>query len=349
MFRKLFLSFAGALIVFASGAQTGVFSYINDEAKFQLISFPAQQSAALSWQIGEKAGLNLLQAIENEDGELIYTRQDGQKMLSGRTDGNIFNGIFSYEGMSIEVSLGKSIPAILTDWHYLQAEGSYRHKNDRGTGAIIELNYFFPKEPNHKLLPILASFYSLDDKHDRAETMIQTDVDNFLERYRQMSTNADGQTLEMNWIKSATGFPAFISDDLLCMVKTSAVNTGSTSVRRHSEYLVIDLKTNKKLGYTDIFDDNSIETLKAMLHESLRVSFGLEPGSSLRDAGFFSETVMPNDNMVIGAGAVGFAYNVYELGPPSKGQPMLMLPFTAIEHLLQPEFKLRLEDALRKL
>ncbi len=349
MFRKLFLLLIGSILWHTSGAQTEIFSGRSEASQHQLIYFPAQRLAASSWQVDGKSGLFLMQATEAGQDEIAFLREDGQQLLWGRIIEDRFTGKLNDDRKTLEVSLSKNNNPNLSGWQFVRAEGSFRHKNDRGTGAMIELNYYFPDDPNHSLIPVLASFYGLDAQSVQAESMMQADVDAFIERYRQMSTNADGNTLEMNWMKSASGFPVFISGDLLCMVKTSAVSTGLQSVRRHAEYVVIDLKNTKKLTYTDIFAENSSEVLSVLLEESLRKQFGIEAGGNLRQAGFFNETVRPNENLIIGAGALGFAYNVYELGPPSKGQPLLMLPFNAVEPLLRPEFKLRIEDALKKL
>lgn len=349
MFRKLFLLLIGSIFWLTSGAQTEIFNGKSEASQHQLIYFPAQRLAAFSWQVDAKSGLSLMQATEAEQDDIAFVREDGQNLLWGRITEDGFTGKLNDDRKTQEVSLSKRNNPSLSGWQFVRAEGSFRHKNDRGTGAIIELNYYFPNDPNHSLIPVLASFYGLDAQSVQTESMMQADVDAFIERYRQMSTNADGNTLEMNWMKSASGFPVFISGDLLCMVKTSAVSTGLQSVRRHSEYVVIDLKTNNKLTFNDIFTGDSSEALSALLEESLRKQFGIETGGSLRQAGFFSENVMPNENLIIGAGALGFAYNVYELGPPSKGQPLLMLPINAVEPLLRPEFKQRIEDAFKKL
>lgn len=349
MFRKLFLLLIGSILWLSSRAQTEIFSGRSEASQHQLIYFPAQRLATFSWQFDGNSGLSLMQATENERGEISFVREDGQKLLWGRITEDGFAGELNDDRKTLEVSLSKSNNSSLSGWQFVRLEGSFRHKNDRGTGAMIELNYFFPDVPDHSLIPVLASFYGLDAQLVQAESMMKADVDAFIERYRQMSTNADGKTMEMNWIKSASSLPVFLSGDLLCMVKTSAVSTGLQPVRRHAEYVVIDLKNNKKLTYKEIFADNSSEALSALLGESLRRQNGIEAGGSLRQAGFFNENVMPNENLIIGAEALGFAYNVYELGPPSKGQPLLMLPFNAVEPLLRPEFKLRIEYAFKKL
>ncbi|HMM11956.1 MAG TPA: hypothetical protein PKE03_07680 [Bacteroidales bacterium] len=337
------------LIIFISWlsavGQVETFAYRSDALEVQLLHIPTQRLAALSWKQAGRPGFALLQPSEPDQGQMEWRQADGHALLSGAVRENLIEGLISIGGETLAVKLEKTDNPYLNDWRFIRSEGSYRHKNDRGTGAIIELNYYFPDHAGHSLIPVLASFYGLDAQLAGPEAMMQADVDAFVDRYRQTSTSAEGNTLDMNWMKSATGFPVFVSGQLLCLAKTSAVSTGSGSMRNHADYTLIDLGSNRRLTFEDIFRAYAKEELSALLGTALKSMFMIESGTELRQAGFFVDKVLPNENILLGAGALGFAYNVYELGPPSKGQPVVMLPFEAIEHLLQPAFAAQLRVA----
>lgn len=343
MNKSISLLFAGLLLWFHLSAQTEVYTGKNGDQLFQLIYSPAQNTAAFSWSGQTGQGLVLLKKNKADDETVTFSDDNGQPVIKGRFAGDVLKAGNSIAGKSQELNIRRVEQHQLSKWAFKKAEGSFRHKNDRGTGAMIELNYFFPEKPEDPLVPVLATFYGLNARLGKPDLMMQSDVESFVERYRQMSTTAEGNTLEMNWMKSAAAVPVFVGGDLICLAKNSAVSTGTQAIRRHTEFGIFDLDAQRALTFDDIFAAESRAELSALLTSALLRLNGLEPGVELRKAGYFSESVHPNENIILGAGAIGFAYNVFELGPPSKGQPLLLLPFGQVAHLLRPGFRQRLE------
>lgn len=339
MLRKIKLTFIVLLCGYNAFSQVELFRKQSNEIQMQLLNATDGNIAALSWHWSGIPGFALLQPVASTEGGWSFVQTDGHTLLTGRSHAGIFNAIFNLGGKSSEITLSEQKAHLLSGWSVRKAGNSFRHPNAQGSGAIIELNYMFPSEAEHPLVPLIGEFYGLDNRLGAPEVMMQSDVLSFVERYKQMSTASDGNTLGLNWMKSATGFPVFVGERLLCFGKTSLVSTGPQAVRKHFEFAVFDTQTPKRLSLNDIFRPESVATISDLLVNALRALYNLEPGSDIRHAGFYSENVMPNENIILGSGSIGFAYNVYELAPPSKGQPVLMLSIQAVESLLQPSFK----------
>ncbi|MBK9292653.1 MAG: DUF3298 domain-containing protein [Bacteroidetes bacterium] len=332
------LLLSGAITVQFAKAQTEVFVFQNENTSIQLVHNPAHQTAGLSWNLSGKTGFALLQTGETTESALTFSGSDGQLVAQARRLDNTLDFSLFYESAPLQFTLRKKPFNFDERWQMVKAEGSFRHPNDKGTGAIIELNYLFSKDADDPLNAQLAAFYGLDTRATELEAMMQADVATFVDRYRQASTTAEGNTLDINWMKAANSFPVFVSEALMCIAKTSVVSTGNQMVRRHNEFAIVDTRNRQVLAYDDIFLPDSREALAELLSTALRKMAGLEAGSDLRQAGFFVEKVLPNTNLIAGAGTLGFAYNLYELGPPSKGQPVIMLPLDAVKTLLQARF-----------
>jgi len=338
MFRILsFISFL-LLTGLDTKAQIEVFRTVSDELSLQLVISPGQPMAAVTWNRGNKPGFALLNLTVGDDGSLSLQQHSGHVLLEGRNRDGMMDIRLNAGGEAIGAVLKPASTGKLSGWRFLRAEGSFRHHSDHGSGAIIELNYLFPDDQN-PLMEMLTAYYGLDAQGGSPEGMMQADITAYLDRYRQMSTASEGNTLEMNWMKSATSLPVFISDHLVGLVKLSVVSAGQQSVRTHHDFALIDTRDNRRLLFDDIFEPDCKEALAALLGVALREQFNLDSNLSLRQAGFFSDAVHPGSNIVLGAGSIGFAYNVYELGPPAKGQPVLMLPLTAVEPYLKHSFK----------
>jgi hypothetical protein len=323
-------------------AQLELFAAKSDEITLQLVISSNHKMAAISWNRGNKCGFALAQQIDIQDQKIVLRQPDGHVLLEGQTNDRFINARLNTGDEALDVELHRMDIGRLSNWRYLRAEGSFRHKTDRGTGAIIDLNYLFPEDDKLQMIETLAHYYGLDPLSGPAQSMMQADVNNYLDRYRQMSTASEGNALEMNWMKSAVSLPVFVNHAVICFVKSSVVSAGQQSVRTHNDFALIATDSQRSLAFEDVFTPESKEILSVLLDAALRELYTLDTSISLRQAGFFSEMVMSNNNIVLGAGSIGFAYNVYELGPPAKGQPILMLPLSVVEPLLQSDFKLLL-------
>lgn len=318
MFRFFAIIFVLLLTALGTNAQIEVFHTESDGLAMQLVISSGQQMAALTWNRGSKPGFALLNQTGLAEGSISLQEQDGHVLLEGRIKNGTIDARLSAGGEAIGAALKSASSGLLSGWRFLRAEGSFRHKNDHGSGAIIELNYLFPDDQSLQLNGILAAFYGLDAQAGSPERMMHADINTYLDHYRQMSTASEGNTLEMNWMKSATSLPVFISDQLVCLVKLSVVSAGQQSVRTHHDFALIDTRADRRLSYDDIFEPESNEALSALLVAALREQFNLVSDLSLRQAGFFSDSVQPGSNIFLGAGSIGFAIMFTNLGLQQK-------------------------------
>ena len=104
-----------------------------------------------------------------------------------------------------------------------------------------------------------------------------------------------------------------------------------------SDHHVINLKTGELVKIDDILKPESKETMGDIIaqkiFEQLRNNLG--DASSLSDAGFYAENIVPTENFYLTHKGVGFYYSPYEIAPYAVGAIEVFIPFSECRELLK--------------
>ncbi|OOF55784.1 RsiV family protein [Rodentibacter myodis] len=102
-----------------------------------------------------------------------------------------------------------------------------------------------------------------------------------------------------------------------------------------NHYFTIDLTTHKILKLSDLFDEQTLPKLKALLWERYT-----EYGNVKEDEVFTSkDNFNVSENIYLDSEGVHFIYGVYEIQPYAAGEQDLTLEWWRLMELLKPDFK----------
>jgi hypothetical protein len=110
--------------------------------------------------------------------------------------------------------------------------------------------------------------------------------------------------------------------------------TGGAHGLQTREYTSVNLWTGKEIGLRDIFKENSESRLSSILGDKVHELNHLPTTQSLKDAGYFTDTIKPTGNFYITHTGIGFYYNQYDIAPYTAGPIDVFVPFTELKDLL---------------
>jgi hypothetical protein len=110
--------------------------------------------------------------------------------------------------------------------------------------------------------------------------------------------------------------------------------TGGAHGLQTRQFTVVNLWTGKEVGLKDIFKEDSETRLSRILSDKTHIKIHLPTSQSLRDAGFFTDTIKPTDNFYITREGIGFFYNQYDIAPYNSGAFDIFIPFSELKGLL---------------
>lgn len=137
------------------------------------------------------------------------------------------------------------------------------------------------------------------------------------------------------WYYDGRQFLAYRGNGLFVMGLRRTVYTGEEKVSAALRYAVIDENALAILGPDAFLAPGWQAALPALLGASLREELGIEPGQSLVELGFVSETADPGNDFFVYSKGIGFHYSPGELAPESLGEFFIYLPFDRLGGLLQ--------------
>ena len=98
-----------------------------------------------------------------------------------------------------------------------------------------------------------------------------------------------------------------------------------------------DIKTNAKLTLDDLFLPDTNQTLLDIAQSHYKKHFGLAPGQPLTDDEWFEDNFVLAQNFAITSRGLYFFYNQYEIKSYASGPTEFMLPYSKIQHLIDPK------------
>ncbi len=110
--------------------------------------------------------------------------------------------------------------------------------------------------------------------------------------------------------------------------------TGGAHGIQTRQFTVVNLWTGKEVELKNIFKENTEAQLSSILSDKIHEMNHLPTTQSLKDAGFFSDTVKPTDNFYITREGIGFFYNQYDIAPYASGSIDVFVPFRELKDVL---------------
>jgi hypothetical protein len=110
--------------------------------------------------------------------------------------------------------------------------------------------------------------------------------------------------------------------------------TGGAHGIQTRQFTVVNQWTGKETRLKDIFKEHSETQLGDIITEEIHVMNNIPTTQSLKDAGFFVDSVLPTDNFYITNTGIGFYYNQYDIAPYASGAIDVFVPFGDLKDLL---------------
>lgn len=86
-------------------------------------------------------------------------------------------------------------------------------------------------------------------------------------------------------------------------------------------------RDGRPIRLEDLMTNEEIGRLPMLLEEEARRRFDAENNLSLKENGFFVDTILPSKNFYVRDNGVGFYFSLYELLPYATGEVVLFIPF----------------------
>ncbi|BFU60861.1 MULTISPECIES: DUF3298 and DUF4163 domain-containing protein [Rodentibacter] len=161
--------------------------------------------------------------------------------------------------------------------------------------------------------------------------------DQFLQHYRK---DFDGTKNDMTE-EQVSGFEInsrvdFIGqkEKLATFVIGNYEYTGGAHGMNINRYFTLDLTTHKILTLNDVFDDETLPKVKALLWERY-----IEQNGENNKPFVSQQDFNVSSNIYLDSEGIHFIYGVYEIAPYALGEQDLTLSWWALENLLSSKFK----------
>lgn len=228
--------------------------------------------------------------------------------------------------------------------YYLNSEGKLDDNEVDSPVAEIELTLIYPTGKYFQsgiadsVKKIIArNYFGAGFEMLKPQAMLESFENEYLDNYvKQAKMWHESGGASFNWEKMINMSVIYNSNYMLCTEYLRYAYAGGAHGMSNLTYDIINLDNGTKLNYNDIFIDNIDSTLSLILTKQLRLDYQIPVEISLKEAGFFVEEVMPNKNVFVEAGGIGFVYNSYEIAPYSSGSTRILLDFKTIKHLVKP-------------
>lgn len=228
--------------------------------------------------------------------------------------------------------------------YYLKSESKLDETDLNSPIAEIELTLIYPTgkyfqsgiADSVKRI-ISKSFFGKGFDMVKPQPMLDNFEKEYMDNYvKQAKGWHETGGVSFNWKKIINMSVVYNSNYLLCTEFLKYAYAGGSHGMSNRSYDIVNLENGTKLNYDDIFVENIDSTLSIILTNQLRIEYQIPEEVSLKEAGFFVETVKPNKNLFVNASGIGFVYNSYEIAPYSSGATQILLDFKSIKNLIKP-------------
>lgn len=285
-----------------------------------------------------------LPVVGKAENGMVSLKQFGKSdyFLEGEISKNEINGIWNLsDGNTLAINLTEEYPdgSLPFEVHYLHSEEKLFKDSSNSPIAEIELTFLYPavnNSPNTDKIEehISNLFFGKDEDSKNADTMLTHYEKEYYDKYRNYNTERYMPGASFNWQSIMSMNVLNNSNHILSMELLKYAYTGGAHGMTNISYCNIDLDTGNTLSYSDIFNPDSDSLLGIILTRSLYTDREIPHDISLKEAGYFVDSILPNDNFFVNADGIGFTYNTYEIAPYASGQTTILLKFNEILPLM---------------
>jgi hypothetical protein len=204
--------------------------------------------------------------------------------------------------------------------------------------ALMDMKVLLPEFKSEELNAATRIFFGCKELDSSLEECVQSDLAVFFDQYRELANIPGEKGPSFQWLSSRLVFVVFHHDAIVGIRSAKYVFTGGAHGMQHISYGFFDVENGTQLSLKDVFHEEGFSLLEAVLTDKLKEDIGIEADERLSDAGFFVDSVAPNDNFFITPSGIGFYYNSYELAPYAMGHTTIWLDFVSLKHMLDPDF-----------
>ncbi len=281
----------------------------------------------------------------------LYLKEYGANNYSfqGVWKNDTFNGQWKVQGDDnklLNVTLKEHYPkgALQFNVFYLNSEQKLKKELSNSPTATLELTFLYPKgsyiRPN-----IVDSVRNILIKGFFGNDFLKTSPGEMMKDYeKEYFFNYKDANLEIYNQKSGASFDwasmnsmsvVYNSNYLFCVEYQKYAYTGGTHGMTNISYDIVNLENGNVLTYSDIFVKNADSALTAILTNKMLKKYKTKKESSLKEVGFFVDSITPNQNVYVTGNGIGFKYASYELAPYSYGLPEVFVNFGEIRELIR--------------
>ncbi|MDP3463477.1 MAG: DUF3298 domain-containing protein [Bacteroidales bacterium] len=224
---------------------------------------------------------------------------------------------------------------------WLQKSFPYDTDDPFSPSASLDLTIVLSNESgNVKVDSQLITFSGLSgeryDSRTEIEALVEKAINRYAEQYKSMPSNKENPEFRASsWERLQQIQPLLNNSGLLCLEKTIYAYTGGTHGLTHISYLLINEEGNQ-LTPDDIFREGYREMLGKMIQKQIRSLQIIGDEEEFTSVGFFTNEILPNENMYINHSGLGFVYNIYEIAAYYKGHIRVHFTPADLADLIQP-------------
>lgn len=282
--------------------------------------------------------------INNEDVAVIKRMGDDHPVLKGVFVDDRFTGIWhpGENGKAIELFELYPAGSMPLSISYLHSETSLVDNDPNTPTAEIELTLIYP-DSSYPRADIKNQIEDMiRQRFIKKETNKNTDPDSiltctekaFFALYKEQNAAWHEGGNSFGWIKETSMSVTYNSDYILCLEYLDYVYTGGAHGMTNLSFDVINLMTGDKIVMEHIFNDNAFDKLTSLLTAQVRLDQQIPDSISLKNAGYFVDSIEPGTTIYLNGSGVGFIYNQYEIAPYSTGIVNVFLGYDQLKGLI---------------
>lgn len=177
------------------------------------------------------------------------------------------------------------------------------------------------------------------DFDSNAKTTIKSFVARQLDSYKSESVNKealDDEDGSLSQYSLSTIIRSCYHDwDFICFCKTTTTIRDDKQPISTNQYITLDIKGNKQVHITDIFNEKDFTSLTEVIRNKLFADNNCKNANQLAELGFFNiDNLFVPDNFSLTDKAITFHYNPLEIACNAIGVVSVDVPFDSIQQYI---------------
>jgi len=293
----------------------------------------------------EATTIDVAGTIDEDNNAVINQLGNNEPVMKGILLDDRFTGIWKSGETEKNIELFESYPdgSIPLNIYYLHSEENLIEDDAKSPSAEIELTVIYPDNSlieDGSLIKInniiTKHFIETEEEILHPDSLLINVEKEFYILYREENKDWHYSGNSFGWIKETSMSVTYNSNHILCLEYLDYVYTGGAHGMSNLQYDIIDLDTENKISFRDIFNEGSEDQLTKILTQQLRNNKQIPDNLSLTESGYFVEEIKPGKIIYVNGSGIGFIYNSYEIAPYSTGITNIFLNYKQLDGLLKP-------------